>query len=119
MANNPKPERRRGDSKKPADDVFRVVLFTRDREALARLLREQPLDVDHVHYDEVKKGIEADFYLNEDQIAGLKKAGWTLDVHENMSEIGRARQKEVAKGDRFRGGKVAPAGLGIKTKKTD
>jgi hypothetical protein len=46
--------------------------------------------------------------------AATKKERRKIEVHENLSKIGRLRQKEVGKGDRFKGGKIPPKGLGKK-----
>jgi hypothetical protein len=50
-------------------------------------------------------------------IEGLRRArsvsGITMNVVENASEVGRARQAEVGSGNRFNG-RIAPRGLGIK-----
>jgi hypothetical protein len=97
-------------------DVFRVSLRAPDRAALATVVRELGLDVDHQHPNEERSardvGITA--FLTQRQIDELKARGWELRVEENLSEIGRERQKEVGKGDRFEGGRVPPKGLGGK-----
>lgn len=103
--------------KQPERDVFLVVLYAPDRESFARLLRQEVLDVGPVHTRPDTKEIEVHLYAGEEQIKKLKKDGWKLDVRENLSEVGRKRQKEVGKGDRFKGGKVPPKGLGKKARK--
>jgi hypothetical protein len=54
-------------------------------------------------------------YVSEDRIRELRSAGYTVEPGENASAVGRERQREVAKGDRFEGGRVTPRGLGEKT----
>jgi hypothetical protein len=97
-------------------DIFRVTLHAPDRDALATVVHELGLDIDHQHPSEVPdaKGIQITAFLTEQQIDELKRRLWTLHVEENLSQIGRERQKEVGKGDRFAGGKVKPTGLGKK-----
>lgn len=93
-----------------------TILHASDRDSLARLLREEVLDVGHIHRLPDSDGLEAHLYSTQAQIRRLKKKGWKLEVRENLSERGRERQQEVGKGDRFKGGKVAPKGLGKKNK---
>lgn len=100
--------------KQPKRDVFLTVLYASDRESLARLLRKEVLDVGAMHTRPDTKEIEVHLCADEKQIRKLKKDGWKLDVRENLSEVGRKRQKEVGKGDRFEGGKIPPKGLGKK-----
>lgn len=95
-------------------DVFRVELRVADREALSRLVREQLLDVGSVRVDPDSHALRADVFINETQIAALQEQGWELEVRENLSEVGRARQLEVGRGDRYEGGRLAPTGLGEK-----
>ena len=104
-------------AKPPRDpDVYRVLLRAPDRETLARAVRQRGLDIDHSHPSR-EKPLEIEAFLTQAQVDDLKKEGWDLRVRENLSEIGRERQKEVGKGDRFQGGKIAPKGLGKKTAK--
>lgn len=105
--------------KQPESDVFLSVLYAPDRESLTRLLRKEILDVGPMHTRPHSKEVEVHIYANEEQIKKLKEYGWKLEVRENLSEVGRKRQEEVGKGDRFEGGKVPPKGLGKKTRKED
>ena len=100
-------------------DVFHTVLHAPDRESLSRLLRKEILDVGPMRTQPDSKEVEVDIYADKEHIKKLKEYGWKLDVRENLSEVGRKRQKEVGKGDRFKGGKIPPKGLGKKTRKED
>lgn len=96
-------------------DVFLVVLHAPDRESLARLLRDQVLDVGPIHPVPDSAELVAHLYADREQIEKLlKDYGWRFEVQENLSEIGRRRQKEVGHGDRFEGGRIPPKGLGQK-----
>jgi hypothetical protein len=53
-------------------------------------------------------------YATKERIRELHEAGYNVETLENVSELGRQRQKEVGVGDRFEGGRVAPRGLGEK-----
>lgn len=101
------------------NDVFLTVLYAPDRESLAQLMRKEILDIGPMHTQPDSKEIEVHLYADMKQIKKLKKDGWKLDVRKNLSEIGRKRQKEVGKGDRFEGGKIPPKGLGKKIRKED
>jgi len=102
-------------------DIFQVTLHAPDRDSLAKLVRQRGLDLDHSHPhrrgEKASRAIEINAYLTETQIRELKQEGWKLKVGPNFSAIGRERQKEVGKGDRFEGGKIRPKGLGKKTGK--
>jgi hypothetical protein len=108
--------KRGGEGSPPEPDVFRVTLHAPDRAALARAVRELGLDIDHQHPADERgaKRVEIDGFLTQHQIDLLKGRGWELRVGENLSAIGRERQKEVGRGDRFEGGRKRPKGLGRK-----
>lgn len=105
--------------KRPERDRFLTVLYAPDRESLAQLFRKELLDAGPILRKPDAKEIEVHLYADEKQIKRLREYGWRLEVRENLSEIGRKRQKEVGKGDRFEGGKIPPKGLGKKIGKED
>jgi hypothetical protein len=97
-------------------DLFEVRI-SGSRETLAQLLREFELDVGcrHPHVQpNPDRTATLRAYVTEDRIRELRAAGYTLEKGENVSALGRARQAEVGKGDRFEGGRQPPRGLGIK-----
>ena len=97
-------------------DVY-AARITGSRETLARLMQTVQLDVGCRHPE-----IEANpdrsatllFYATKDRIRELE-ANYKVETLENVSELGRQRQKEVGQGDRFEGGRIAPRGLGQKS----
>jgi hypothetical protein len=99
-----------------ASDLYSARV-TGSRETLARLMQTFELDVGCRHPE-----IEANpdrtatllLYATKERIRELQDAGYKVETGENVSELGRQRQKEVGKGDRFEGGRVAPRGLGEK-----
>lgn len=97
-------------------DIFDVLLFAPNKESLTTLLKKFPMDDGPIEIDPETKSLKAHFFVDEKQIAHLKKEGWQLEVLINLSEVGRMRQKEVGEGDRFKGGAIAPKGLGKKFK---
>ncbi len=113
----PKKPAKKNPGNPPERDLFLTVLYAPDRESLSHLLRNEILDVGPVRARPDSKEIEVHLYADEPQIRKLRKYGWKLDVRENLSEVGRKRQNEVGKGDRFEGGRIPPKGLGKKTGK--
>jgi hypothetical protein len=99
-----------------APDLYSARV-TGSRETLARLMQTFEVDVGCRHPE-----IEANpdrtatllLYATKERIRELQDAGYKVETGENVSELGRQRQKEVGKGDRFEGGRVAPRGLGEK-----
>jgi hypothetical protein len=89
-----------------ANDKFRVVvLYAANRQVLAQFLLNRLLDIGPLRESPETREIEVELFVTEEQIAQLKKDGARLEVHENLSEVGRNRQKEVGRGDRFEAGK--------------
>lgn len=96
-------------------DLFEVRI-TVDQENFAELMRQFPLDLGcrpHIEMNPDGTGtLQA--YASEERIRELEVAGYTVERGENVSALGRERQKEVGVGDRFQGGRVIPRGLGRK-----
>lgn len=90
---------------------------TGSRETLAKLMQEVELDVGCRH-PEVEANPDRTatllVYATKERIRELQDAGYKVETVENVSELGRQRQKEIGAGDRFEGGRVAPRGLGEK-----
>lgn len=106
--------RRTRDPESP--DLFSIRVSV-TRETFERLLKQFDLDVGcrpHVHANADGTGSLTAFATTE-RIRELEAAGYKVEIGENASEIGRQRQAEVGKGDRFEGGRVVPRGLGHKT----
>lgn len=97
-------------------DLF-AVRITASREVLAKIIREFALDVGCRPHAELKPDGSAALlaYATKERVDEMKAAGYGVELGENVSAIGRERQAEVGKGDRFEGGRVAPRGLGEKT----
>lgn len=99
--------------KRPPADKYRVVIEIARREEAQPLVRQRGLDLVQSEALEDDKGFRLTFFLNDDEIEELRKSGYSLDVGENVSELGLKRQTEIGKGDRFDGGSVAPRGRGV------
>jgi hypothetical protein len=104
----------RRDDAIPAD--LYAARITGDRETLARVLETFALDVGcrhaHIEPNPDRTGTMT-VYATEARIRELRDAGFTVEAGENVSALGRERQRDVGTGDRFRGGRVAPRGRGV------
>lgn len=99
---------------KTPDDKFKVIIhFSELRQAKA-FVSKHGFDLVQTIEPQEKSAASLIFYLNKDQIKIAQKAYRDLEVLENISAVGRKRQKEVGAGDRFKGGKVAPRSRNLK-----
>ena len=99
-------------------DLYEVRI-SGSRDAIARALKDFDLDVGcrHPQIDVSAGGsVTLHAYASEARIRELESAGYKVEKGRNMSALGRERQAEVGKGDRFEGGRKPPAGLGEKRK---
>jgi hypothetical protein len=94
-----------------------AVRITASREVLAKIMQEFALDVGCRPHAQLNPDGSAALlaYATKERVDEMKAAGYGVELGENVSAIGRERQAEVGKGDRFEGGRVAPRGLGEKT----
>lgn len=95
-------------------DVFDSRLIGPERDVDAAVIR-YGLDVGcrHGQVERVSDGrISLQIFASEAKLDALAADGLEIERGENVSALGRKRQGEIGKGDRFEGGKVAPAGLG-------
>lgn len=100
----------------PKSDVFAVRVEVSPEDA-ARIIASAEYDFgDRPHLSPVEGRDTArlDLFVSEAQIEALRDRGLHVEVFSNQSERARLRLDEVGEGDRFEGGKVAPAGLGRK-----
>src|ERR1051325_4578458 len=94
-------------------DLFEVRI-TVSQEDFTELMQKFPLDLGcrpHIEMNPDGTGTLQAF-ASEERIRELEAAGYTVEQGENVSAVGRERQKEVGVGDRFQGGRVLPRGLG-------
>lgn len=94
-------------------DRYRSILRFRTREDARKFVRQRGLDLVETRPGEEGEAVQLVFYLSQAQIKELQKDGYSPEVGQNVSELGRQRQKEVAKGDRFDSGRVVPRGMGV------
>ncbi len=94
--------------------IMRVVLKA-PKQLLFKLVKELRLDIGGAGPRPLPDGtFSLEAYATEDVLDHLKDAGGTFEVIEDATKVGRERQKEVGRGDRFEGGQIVPRGLGKK-----
>lgn len=99
-------------------DLFDVQITVSRRE-FDELMQKFPLDLGcrpHIVMNEDGTGTVQAF-ASEERIRELEAAGYRVEQGENVSALGRDRQKEVGVDDRFQGGRVTPRGLGRKSER--
>lgn len=102
-----------------SDNILRILITAREKQALSALLREHPLDLSCGGPQRREGGaVSVEAYVPEDQVDSLRRYGVNIEILDDASATGRERQKEVGKGNRFEGKKV-PRGLGRKVKDGD
>jgi hypothetical protein len=97
-------------------DLYEVRITVR-RAEFEELMRKYRLDLGcrpHVELNADGTGTVQAF-ASAESIRDLETTGYKVEQGENISAVGRERQKEVGSGDRFQGGRVVPRGLGRKT----
>lgn len=102
-----------GGSVPPDRFALRITLT---REAFAELMQRFELDLGcrpQVQLNADGTGTLLAF-ASEERIGELRAAGYAVEQGENVSALGRERQREIGAGDRFQGGRIAPRGLGRK-----
>ena len=96
--------------------IMRITLKAPNQEILGKLVREFRLDTWGAGgAKRLPDGsIQTEAYVAEKLMPKIRKSGSTVKVIEDATKVGKARQKDVGRGDRFQGGKIAPRGLGRK-----
>jgi hypothetical protein len=100
------------------DDLY-AARITGSRETLAKLMQEFELDVGCRPHPEVNPDGSGTLlvYATDERIREIQAKGYRVERGENVSAVGRERQAEVGKGDRFQGGRIAPRGIGEKPRR--
>jgi len=95
--------------------VMRIVLQVPNQKTLTKMVQEYRLDIGGGGPRRLPDGsLRTQAYVPEELLVKIRKAGGTIEVMEDATQVGRERQKEVGRGDRFKGGKKVPRGLGRK-----
>lgn len=97
--------------------TLRVLITARDDRALAALLGEHRLDTLGTPKRQESGAVTVQALVSEDRVDRLKEFRVTIGVLDrDAGATGRARQKQVGKGNRFTGKNRVPRGLGRKVK---
>ncbi len=95
--------------------IMRIKLNAIDMATIMGLIKDFQLDMGGGGPKRLPDGsLSVDAYTPEAVLDQLKKAGADFEIIEDATRVGKERQKEVGRGDRFEGGKLAPRGLGKK-----
>jgi hypothetical protein len=81
---------------------YHVTISGQGYEAMADLVRAHHVSV--IHKTVRHKGTQqytVDAIVDEHAIERLTAAGYTVERHHDVDEVGRERQKEVGQGDRY------------------
>ncbi len=81
---------------------YRVTIFGRDYDAMADLVREYEVDVLRQTVRELDDdGYSVDAIVDDAKIRTLETREYAVERHEDVDEVGRARQEEVSRGDDY------------------
>jgi hypothetical protein len=82
---------------------YRITITSKDREAMLDLGRAHKIQVfDHGNRYSESTGYSVGAIVDSAAIQTLKKAGYQVERHEDVEQHGKARQKEVGRGDRYK-----------------
>jgi hypothetical protein len=82
---------------------YRITISGPTKEAMADLVREHKIQVIGSTVRHIKdKGHVVDAIAPTHEIEMLEAAGYEIQRHEDVDEVGKARQKEVGKGNRYK-----------------
>jgi hypothetical protein len=82
---------------------YRITINSRDREAMLDLIRKHHVQVsDHGTSHSEATGYTVTAFAEPSEIQKLKSAGYHVEQHEDVEEVGKARQQEVGRGDRYK-----------------
>jgi hypothetical protein len=82
---------------------YHVTITSKDREAMLDLVRKHKIQVlEHSTQSTESGDHSVDAILEPAEIRKLEKANYDVQRHEDVDETGKARQKEVGRGDRYK-----------------
>jgi hypothetical protein len=82
---------------------YRITISSPSGAAMTDLVRKHNIPVlDHGARRGAGGGFSADAIVEEADIQRLLDAGYAVERHEDVDETGKARQKEVGQGDRYK-----------------
>ena len=78
---------------------YRITITSKEREAMLDLVRKHKVPVfDHGIRFSPETGWTVGAFARTDQVNSLKKAGYAVQVYEDVAKYAKARRKEVGKG---------------------
>jgi hypothetical protein len=96
-------------------DMVKITLWVPDQKALQSVLSQARV---HLDCGSPKRDADGNFIITlfapKAQADKIAAVGYKHELDETYGDVLEERQKEVAKGDRFKGGTVKPEGLGVK-----
>ena len=82
---------------------YRITITSTDREAMLDLVRKHNIGVfDHGSRYIDSVGYSVDAVAEPADIEQLRSAGYGVEQHEDVDKVGKARQREVGRGDRYK-----------------
>jgi hypothetical protein len=82
---------------------YRTTISSSDREAMLDLVRKHKVQIDEHSSRTTESGsYSVDAILELADMEKLEQAGYHVRRHEDVDETGKARQKEVGRGDRYK-----------------
>ena len=82
---------------------YRITITSKDREAMLDLVRKHEIQVfDHGTRFTEATGYSVDAIAEHADIQKLESAGYHVRRHEDVDELGKARQEQVGRGDRYK-----------------
>jgi carboxypeptidase T len=81
---------------------YHITISNPDSKVMADLVLKYHIDVlDHGIRHKKDTGYSVEAIAQPDEIQLLKDAGYQIQQHEDVEKIGKERQKEVGKGNRY------------------
>jgi len=81
---------------------YRITITSKDRDAMLDLIRKHRIQVFDHGSGSTEGGYRADAIAEPTDIDKLEKAGYKIQQHEDVDELGKRRQQEVGCGDRYK-----------------
>lgn len=82
---------------------YRITISTQSGQAVTDLVRKHNIQVlDHGTRRSKEGSFIVHAIVEQADIKRLRDAGYTVEQHEDVDETGKARQKEVGRGNRYK-----------------
>jgi hypothetical protein len=82
---------------------YRATISGQNDDVMADLIRKYKINVFHHRIHHVQDiGYAVDAIVDDEQIRMLEASGYQVTRHEDVDEAGKARQREVGQGNRYK-----------------